>query len=44
MRRHATPSAPKRNRRQAILLASEKLFAQRGYRVVTIRNRSRRQP
>jgi AcrR family transcriptional regulator len=32
-----TAAAPKRDRRQAILLAAEKLFAQSGYRAVTIR-------
>jgi AcrR family transcriptional regulator len=37
VRRRATGAAPRRDRRQAILLAAEKLFAQSGYRAVTIR-------
>jgi AcrR family transcriptional regulator len=36
-RRPSGLSAPRRDRRQAILLAAEKLFAQSGYNVVTIR-------
>ena len=32
-----TPAAPRPDRQQAILLAAEKLFAQRGYHAVTIR-------
>ncbi len=35
--RRAAPRSPRRDRRQAILLAAEKLFAQSGYRAVTIR-------